>query len=57
MDQTLIVKHYASGLFLADFIATMNWEYVGSWFVDEQVSDGDVPIFVKMLALIKVTRY
>lgn len=53
MEKNKIINHYLKGWFLLDFIATVDWEVVGSWFVPDGT---DLPGGVKMLALIKVTR-
>lgn len=54
MDKGKIVRHYLKGWFLLDLIATVDWEVVGAKLVMDE--DAEMPMFVRMLALIKVTR-
>ena len=54
MEKKKIVNHYLTGWFMLDLVATVDWELVGSTFRGD--SDEQMPMWVKMLAMIKVTR-
>ena len=66
MDKTQIILHYLRGWFFVDLAATIDWEWFGALVrsVVEGVVAADeadtgaegTPVFIKMLALIKLLR-
>ncbi len=54
MDKKKIVRHYVRGWFVLDLVATVDWEWIGTRFVVDD--NEEVPMLVKMLALIKISR-
>ena len=61
MDKTQIILHYLRGWFFVDLAATIDWEWFGSVVEglvapDEADAEEGTPIFIKMLALIKLLR-
>ena len=55
MEKGKIVRHYLKTWFFVDLLATVDWEIVVNIAVDS-ATPSDTPIWVKMLALIKIFR-